>query len=580
MQVFCGIVSTTNAASSDADECAVALVGPTGTLLVSATVTDDPRGWVHLSQILARHADSDPVVMGTVSRHAEFLTQLATASGYLVAAADERKTAEARDALDGAISIARGLASGALPAVTCIAVTPEIAALRPILDSIQVVTKARQSSAEALTCLLRAVFPAVLAAWDDPAEPNAVAILTRLPQPGALQEISTEDLAADLATVAEPGHVAAMVSALTAAIEQLGGGDDPAVAPAVSATAEAVAAWDRSLDGLMSLLTARRPRSQGGGRGNRVPRPRRASQIDIESAETIQHPGSRPEAAWDFPAESASGEDGPSTMALRKPSRDLPDPSQIRRLTAPASAHETGSLQQQHSGSHPTVSKRSEHTQSHAAEPGQTGSRRARNAGDTGSRRAQSDRASDTEALPASGPRSPEQRPAGKGHAAKSRLASEFAAHQNAASGAAPRGQRHEGEQSQSRVDNLPPIEEITGGDDGLLIFGQTKSAWFKRPGSENERDDWSFAADEGWKTAQAVTEAPEQADTTNSGLPRRKPQANLVPGSMLTSDKRFDEPINRDAELLAQNTSGYFKGWGRARGSHKRSRRHNRMAV
>ncbi|GAB3993316.1 hypothetical protein GCM10029992_04650 [Glycomyces albus] len=110
-------------------------------------------------------------------------------------------------------------------------VRAEIAAMRPILDTVTVASKARHDAAEALTCLLRAVFPAALAAWDDPSEASAVAILTRLPQPGAIQSISTEDLAADLATIADPGQVAAMAGALTEAIREIGGGDDPTVAP-------------------------------------------------------------------------------------------------------------------------------------------------------------------------------------------------------------------------------------------------------------------------------------------------------------------------------------------------------------
>jgi hypothetical protein len=68
---------------------------------------------------------------------------------------------------------------------------------------------------------------------------------------------------------------------------------------------------------------------------------------------------------------------------------------------------------------------------------------------------------------------------------------------------------------------------------------------------------------------ARHVTEAPETEEpTTPAGLPRRKPQANLVPGAVVADENpRFDEPIDRDPELLAQNTAGYFKGWGRARG-------------
>jgi hypothetical protein len=40
------------------------------------------------------------------------------------------------------------------------------------------------------------------------------------------------------------------------------------------------------------------------------------------------------------------------------------------------------------------------------------------------------------------------------------------------------------------------------------------------------------------------------------------------VPGAVVDDEHpRFEEPIDRDPEVLAQNTAGYFKGWGRARG-------------
>jgi len=42
----------------------------------------------------------------------------------------------------------------------------------------------------------------------------------------------------------------------------------------------------------------------------------------------------------------------------------------------------------------------------------------------------------------------------------------------------------------------------------------------------------WTSPADEGWRAAQAVA-APAAGDTTQAGLPRRVPRANLVPGSV-----------------------------------------------
>jgi hypothetical protein len=102
--------------------------------------------------------------------------------------------------------------------------------------------------------------------------------------------------------------------------------------------------------------------------------------------------------------------------------------------------------------------------------------------------------------------------------------------------------------------------------DGDLLIFSQTpKSAWFSLPEDLDLRDDtphWSSGLnDDGWRAAEQVAWPTVGADT-HAGLPRRVPQANLVPGSASE-----DEPhvrIVRDAESIAAHTSGYFRGWRR----------------
>ncbi|EEP73257.1 hypothetical protein MCAG_03584 [Micromonospora sp. ATCC 39149] len=48
----------------------------------------------------------------------------------------------------------------------------------------------------------------------------------------------------------------------------------------------------------------------------------------------------------------------------------------------------------------------------------------------------------------------------------------------------------------------------------------------------------------------------------TKAGLPKRVPQANLVPGSPLREERPLR--IVRDAASLAENTTGYFRGWRR----------------
>jgi len=97
-------------------------------------------------------------------------------------------------------------------------------------------------------------------------------------------------------------------------------------------------------------------------------------------------------------------------------------------------------------------------------------------------------------------------------------------------------------------------------GDGDLLIFAQAKSAWFV--GHGEEEPDWDSIADFGWQTAAERTTRPAVGAETSAGLPRRVPQANLLPGSPLTADRPLR--IVRDAASIAAHTSGYFRGWRR----------------
>ncbi|THV31922.1 hypothetical protein [Glycomyces paridis] len=498
MQVFCGITTdqqVTGAGPGDT-ACAVALVAAGGGLIATDTFGDDPRGWVRLNSLLARSAPGQSVsvaVDGDVVQLAEY----AAAAGQYVVRADGRAS-RSKDALDDAIAIARGMATGEV-AGQPFAARAEIAALRPILDTVASAARARHDAAEALTCLLRAVFPAALAAWDDPSEANAVAILTRLPQPGALQSISTEELAADLATVADPGQVAAMAGALTEAIREIGGGDDPSVAPSVSATAEAVSAWDRSLEGLIGLLQAKRPRSE----------------------------------APPAPAPPAPEEQAPprrfrdTTHATVRLPGDLPDRQSLRALDPASQLHSVLPVDLEATQVLPDPDR--------APVDGEPSTRSLRRR-----RSAPAELSQPNELFK---PAKPMQ--------------------------ADPEPRRHPWQPKEDV--SIVDVASLANDDDGLLIFGQARSAWFKRPeGEEPESESWNLPGDDGWRTARTATQTPATEEkTTPAGLPRRKPQANLVPGAVVADEHtRFDEPIERDAELLAQNTAGYFKGWGRARGA------------
>jgi signal transduction histidine kinase len=92
----------------------------------------------------------------------------------------------------------------------------------------------------------------------------------------------------------------------------------------------------------------------------------------------------------------------------------------------------------------------------------------------------------------------------------------------------------------------VPPAEHAT--EYRLPIFEAVESDWFRRgrssvgwaPGDDSAgtgtaeqpaRSSWTSPADEGWQAAAAVS-SPSSSGVTSAGLPKRVPQANLVPGT------------------------------------------------
>ncbi|BCB86776.1 sensor histidine kinase [Phytohabitans suffuscus] len=82
------------------------------------------------------------------------------------------------------------------------------------------------------------------------------------------------------------------------------------------------------------------------------------------------------------------------------------------------------------------------------------------------------------------------------------------------------------------------------------------------RPRSAAE-DSWRTAADEGWRRAEQASE-PSNAGTTRSGLPKRVPQAQLVPGGVETSTNR--ERTRRTPDEVRGLLSAYHRGVQRGR--------------
>ncbi|MEO3743893.1 transposase [Plantactinospora sp. B5E13] len=103
-----------------------------------------------------------------------------------------------------------------------------------------------------------------------------------------------------------------------------------------------------------------------------------------------------------------------------------------------------------------------------------------------------------------------------------------------------------------------PPVADEGDGD--LLIFAAARSAWFTGH-AEDDEVEWSSTADSGWRAAEQAAK-PSVGASTGAGLPKRVPQANLVPGSPLRDERPLR--IVRDAARIAEHTTGYFRGWRR----------------
>jgi len=94
------------------------------------------------------------------------------------------------------------------------------------------------------------------------------------------------------------------------------------------------------------------------------------------------------------------------------------------------------------------------------------------------------------------------------------------------------------------------PAANSLADNERLPIFEAVESHWFRRGRQAIGRTDhsgetWSSPADVGWRAAEVV-EAPAVDGTTSAGLPKRVPQANLVPGTAAvpaTSGQRSETP-------------------------------------
>jgi signal transduction histidine kinase len=118
------------------------------------------------------------------------------------------------------------------------------------------------------------------------------------------------------------------------------------------------------------------------------------------------------------------------------------------------------------------------------------------------------------------------------------------------------------------------PLEGNAGPENRLPIFEAVESDWFRRgghpvgrPAAVPDADEagWSSPADAGWRAAEAVR-APVFGDTTQAGLPKRVPKANLVPGGAGSPAAPAPPAAGRSASQTRQRLSSYQQGIRKAR--------------
>jgi signal transduction histidine kinase len=114
----------------------------------------------------------------------------------------------------------------------------------------------------------------------------------------------------------------------------------------------------------------------------------------------------------------------------------------------------------------------------------------------------------------------------------------------------------------------IMPSAEDLGEGSRLPIFEAVESDWFRRgrqavgrSGHEQKASNgWVSAADEGWRAAEVV-HAPTSGGVTSAGLPKRVPQANLVPGAAGASAGESASAPARSAAATRDRFASFQRG-------------------
>jgi hypothetical protein len=100
-----------------------------------------------------------------------------------------------------------------------------------------------------------------------------------------------------------------------------------------------------------------------------------------------------------------------------------------------------------------------------------------------------------------------------------------------------------------------------------LSIFEDLQSEWFVQREGGAKAESWQMAADDGWAAAARLAE-PTTAGTTTAGLPRRRPQAMVVPGAVgaPAGPESQSVPTHRSPQEVRGRLSSYRDGVRRGR--------------
>lgn len=508
MRIYCGLATAGHASFA-------AIVDDAGRAIAVAALDEaGPRAFTALCQLFAAHGGDRTTPIATDDGSGT-TPQLCTAAGHPVTVTDDEligrftrdDAATRQPGAQRALAAARALQSGAVTAIAGGAVR-NLARLRPLLCSAEALAAGRATAVAALRGVLRELYPAALRAFDDPGAPRPLAVLDALPEPAAAAYCREDEVAQELATAGLPDTTGVIVALRTAAAEYAPSrrSGDEATRSTVRSAVQAVRVYDDGLRGLTEALVERL--KSGGARGSRgraeAPPAVELPPIPEERPKRRTIPSQRATAPA---AEAPPVRPAPTPPPVEEPSRS----SKITSLPARRSARKTDS------GGFPQM-----------PEPP------VFNEPTTSAQPVMSPPPSHAE---------PETVPSGIQLPPPNNL------------GAPP------------PTRPTPPVPEIDGdNDEGLTIFAQAKSAWFTGVNEDEEPNtlDWSMPTDEAWRSAQK-TVTPSTGEATAKGLPRRVPQANLVPGSALPEDPG-PIAIERDPQLIAANTAGYFRGWNRAR--------------